>query len=309
MQNILHISDLHFGPHYLPEVGDAVLRFAFNFEPSLVVISGDLTHRAKRREFIQAQHFLQSLPDVPQIVVPGNHDVPLYRFHERILNPHGLYLSHINSELNQVHVLDDVVIAALDSTSPYRAIINGRIEPSHLDLCGKAFKQAQPDALRIVVAHHPLATPPNRLLHPTVGGSKRALNHFVDLGVDLVLGGHYHQSYARHSSDIVRTKGSLSDNAALVVQCGTTTSTRGRESGPNQNSFNLIQVNDNAIRTVHFIYDPVFGEFLPHGESVVARQDKRPVLQTDAMSLFEPTANFAAIKEERQAKEIYLPPQ
>lgn len=271
MLKLLHISDLHFGPHYLPHVGAAVVRFAYSSEPNVIVVSGDLTHRAKRQEFSDAQSFLNSLPDVPMIVVPGNHDVPLYRLHERIFNPHGLYSNYISAERNTIHVLDGMVIAAIDSTSPYRTIINGRIDASHLELCSRAFRDAPRHALRVVVAHHAFATPAHYLYQHTVAGSKLAMTHFLELGVDLVLGGHLHHSFTRHSSEIVR--GSCKD-AALVIQCGTSTSTRGRETSPNQNSFNLIEVEDGEIRTIHCAYDTTLDEFVPDSQSVVTREEK-----------------------------------
>src|SRR5690606_2035475 len=106
---ILHISDLHFGPPYVPRVGDALLRAADRLRPEIIVASGDFTQRAKREQFEQAREFLAQLPAVPLVTVPGNHDVPLYRLLERMRSPHDLYREYISPDLNQVHRFEEAV--------------------------------------------------------------------------------------------------------------------------------------------------------------------------------------------------------
>ena len=91
MIRLLHLSDLHFGPPYIPKIGNAFLRLAPQLDPNVIVVSGDLTQRARRDQFIAARGFLDQLPDRPMLVIPGNHDVPLYRIKERWMDPHGLY--------------------------------------------------------------------------------------------------------------------------------------------------------------------------------------------------------------------------
>lgn len=93
------------------KLGEAVLRIAPKLNPEAVIISGDLTQRAKRSQFEAAKVFLGRLPPVPQLVIPGNHDVPLYRIYERMVNPHGLYCEIISPDLNPVLKIKDAVIA------------------------------------------------------------------------------------------------------------------------------------------------------------------------------------------------------
>src|SRR5688500_16807685 len=140
MFTILHISDLHFGPPYVPHVGEAVLRAAHELHPDIIVASGDFTQRAKQVEYAAARAFLDTLPPKPLIVIPGNHDVPLYRVFERIFAPHKLYREYISDELNTVHRLENAVIVALDSTAPLRAITNGRIDEKQLEYCARALE-------------------------------------------------------------------------------------------------------------------------------------------------------------------------
>ncbi len=139
MLTILHISDLHFGPPYVPRVGQALLRLAPSLSPDVIVASGDFTQRAKREQFEQASAFLAQLPDVPRVVVPGNHDVPLYRIAERLARPHELYCQYISRDLDTVLTLKAAVIVGLDSTAPRTAISNGRLHRGQLGFCRRAF--------------------------------------------------------------------------------------------------------------------------------------------------------------------------
>src|SRR5438477_1801758 len=93
MRTIAHISDLHFGSHdtaiarcLLESIGDA--------KPDLVVLSGDLTQRARHSEFVQARHFVEQI-EQPVLIVPGNHDIPLYNLLHRFLSPLEKFRHHM----------------------------------------------------------------------------------------------------------------------------------------------------------------------------------------------------------------------
>jgi 3',5'-cyclic AMP phosphodiesterase CpdA len=249
---ILHVSDLHFGPPYLPHVGEALLRIAPALNLDAVVISGDLTQRAKREQFADAQQFLKRLPPVPQVVVPGNHDVPLYRVAERMFRPLELYCTYINSDLDHVVHINGAVLVALNSTSPHRAITNGRIRPEQLEFCERVFREAPEDAARIVVAHHHFAPAPDFEKDQVLPGAKQVLERFAALGVDLILGGHLHRAYVGNSLDI--HPGSVRDRGIIIVQCGTTTSRRGRVREREKNSFNVIKLGRQMLHVTHYMY-------------------------------------------------------
>jgi 3',5'-cyclic AMP phosphodiesterase CpdA len=252
MLTILHISDLHFGPPYLPKVGQALLRQAPTLGAHAIVVSGDLTQRAKAEQFADAKEFLAQLPDVPRVVVPGNHDVPLYRLAERLLNPHQLYQEYISNELNLVLRVDGAVIVALDSTAPRRHITNGRIFNKQLDFCTEAFQSAPAGAARIVVAHHHFAPAPDYQRDQVMPHAKRAMNHFIELGVEMILGGHLHRGYIGNSLDIYPKANR--HHGVIIVQCGTSTSRRGRAREREKNSFNLVRVGSDALNVSHFMY-------------------------------------------------------
>lgn len=249
---VLHMSDLHFGPPYRPIVGEALIDAAVRINPDVIVVSGDLTQRAKPEQFADAAEFLTRLPVVPRLIVPGNHDVPLYRAVERFLNPLGLYRKFISEELNPVLHVDGAVLVGLDTTSPYRNITNGRIGRWQLDQCSEALRAAPPGAARIVVAHHHFAPAPDYLHDWTMPKARRAIDRFVELDVEMILGGHLHRAYIGNSLDFF--PGSHRERGIIIVQSGTSTSRRGRGKEREKNSFNLIEISTSTHSITHFIY-------------------------------------------------------
>jgi hypothetical protein len=277
MVRILHISDLHFGPPYLPQVGEALLQIAPQLSPHAVVVSGDLTQRATAEQFCMAKQFLDRLPPVPRVVVPGNHDVPLFRIAERLMRPHALYQEHISPELNTVLKLDGVVIAALDSTAPHTSITNGRLRAWQLDFCRDAFAGSPDTAFHMVVAHHHFAPAPDYLHDQTMPRARRAIDRFVDLRVEMILGGHLHRAYIGNSLDFF--PGNHRDRGIIILQCGTTTSRRGRGREQEKNTFNLISVDSDMVQITHFMYFHEAGGFAPFSRHLFPRHGRRFVEQ------------------------------
>jgi 3',5'-cyclic AMP phosphodiesterase CpdA len=273
MLRIVHISDLHFGPPFVPEVGASLLRAIPPLAPDLVVVSGDFTQRAKPEQFQAAAAWLARLPNVPRVVVPGNHDVPLYRVAERLTRPLDLYRRHISPELDGVLRLDGAVIVWLDSTSPRRAISNGRLHRWQLRLCEEAFAGTAPETLRIVVAHHHFLTAPDFERDRRMQRGRRALDVLVGLRVDLILGGHLHRAYLGNSLDAYA--GRDREHGVIVVQCGTSTSRRGRGREREKNSFNLIEAGDETITITHHLHFHDCGGFEPTSRHVFPRPGRR----------------------------------
>jgi 3',5'-cyclic AMP phosphodiesterase CpdA len=270
MLNILHISDLHFGPPYLPRIGDALLEFVPQLAADVIVVSGDLTQRAKPEQFKEAQAFLSRLPAVPRIVVPGNHDVPLYRIHERLSDPFSLYQQYISDQLDYSLRVDGATFVALNSTSPRRAISNGRIHRDQLQFCREAFRRAPPSDARIVVTHHHFCPAPDYERDQVMPRAKRAMNTFQELGVDLVLGGHLHRAFIGNSLDVY--SGMDRNHDIVIVQCGTTTSRRGRGREREKNSFNLIRLNHDRMRVTHYMYFDQHESFSPISRHLFPRR-------------------------------------
>ncbi|HHM13049.1 MAG TPA: 3',5'-cyclic-nucleotide phosphodiesterase [Planctomycetaceae bacterium] len=266
---LLHISDLHFGPPFVPRVGEALLRIAPHLHLDAIIASGDFTQRATEEQFRQAREFLDRLPPLPRIFVPGNHDVPLYRIVERLTDPHRNYRKWISQELNTVLKLPGAVIVGLDSTAPRSAITNGRIHAKQLDFCSQAFADAPPEYVRIVVAHHHFAPAPDYLHDQTMPKAKRAVARFIELGVEMILGGHLHRAYIGNSLDFF--PGNHRDRGIIIVQSGTTTSRRGRGREREKNSFNVIQVSHRMVRVTHYMYFDEDDGFAPLSRHIFPR--------------------------------------
>ncbi|MEX2130519.1 MAG: metallophosphoesterase family protein [Pseudohongiellaceae bacterium] len=256
---ILHISDLHFGPPFVPAVAEALLRTIPALEPDAIVISGDLTQRAKRTQFEQARQFFDRLPKMPLLVIPGNHDVALWRVFERLIRPHALYREIISPDLNPVLHVGNVVLVGLDSTAPRRSISNGRIDLHQLEHSAQAFAGIPEDKVRIIVAHHHFAPGHDRVYDISMPGSRRAIDAFVDQRVEMILGGHLHRSYIGNSLDFF--PGHHRERGVIIVQCGTTTSSRGKGRERDENTFNLIEAGPQTLTVTHYLYYEHAGKF------------------------------------------------
>ena len=239
---LLHISDLHFGPSHVEEAGRAILSYASTHPFGAAVVTGDLTQRARVSQFTDASAFLGKLKaQMRLVVIPGNHDIPLYRVWERLFCPYQLFQSLITNERNSVLPLEKVTLVGLDSTHPLLRITNGRLGKSQLGFAKNALLSAPAGNYRIVAVHHPLCFDPNAA---TPGG---LVEQFLDWGVDLVLSGHCHTRIAKTVTD---SKG----RSLILAQCGTSSSSRGRGNQLGKNSFNEIELTGNnvIIRTLEF---------------------------------------------------------
>ena len=260
MAEILHISDLHFGPPFLRDRAEAVLDLARQEPPDVVVVSGDLTQRARREQFEQAAAFLERFR-VPVVVTPGNHDVPLYRVWERFLAPYRHYRDCVRDDLNTVTRGSGMTIVALNSSRSF-TFSNGRLEEEQLAFAAEAFASSPEEDLRVVVTHHHLAPPPDFARDRVMPKARRALRSFREQGVDLILAGHMHRAYIGDSLDFF--PGEEREEGIIVVQCGTTTSARGRGRERFNNSLNYLRAEGGALKVVHYLWRSRNQGFWPH---------------------------------------------
>ena len=238
MRTLVHLSDLHFGrvdARLLEPLRAAVAAAG----PDLVVVSGDLTQRARRTEFEQARRYLDRLPK-PQIVIPGNHDVPLYRVWERFLSPLGKYRRLIQDDLEPTFVDAEIAVLGIN-TARSLTFKNGRINEAQIAQIRRHLDPLGEDVLKVVVTHHPFDLPDRAGEVELVGRAEAAMEVFSRCGVDLLLAGHFHTSEAGDTS----ARYEIAGYSALVVQAGTATSTRGRGE---QNAFNVLRVASSEVR-------------------------------------------------------------
>lgn len=232
MRTILHISDLHFGRTHWPVV-EPLVGFAWRLGPDLVVVSGDLTQRARSAQFREARAFLDALPG-PQVVVPGNHDVPLHNFVARLAQPLDKYRRFITDDLEPFFGDDEIAVLGLN-TAHGLTIKGGLLTRRDAERIRARFCASPRSAVRILVTHHPLDVPEGHSREEVARGARGALETLTACGADVVLAGHLHSGYAR--SAVRRVRHGL--HASLLVQAGTATSTRGRGEA---NSFNVLRV-------------------------------------------------------------------
>ena len=283
---ILHISDLHFGPPFVTEVAEALLQTIPTLSPDAIVVSGDLTQRAKRHQFEDARRFFDRMSDFPLLIIPGNHDVALWRVFERFVRPHALYREIISPDLNPVLEVGNAVLVGLDSTAPRRSISNGRLDRPQLEHSERVFAGLPDDKVRIVVAHHQFAPGHDRVFDVSMPGARRAIDYFVEQKVEMILGGHLHRSYIGNSLDFF--PGHHRDRGVIIVQCGTTTSSRGKGRERNENTFNLIETGSKTITVTHYLYFEEVGRFSPLSRHSFPRPGR-------ALEVFGPGGEFSTI--------------
>jgi 3',5'-cyclic AMP phosphodiesterase CpdA len=239
MPRLIHLSDLHFGAHE-PRLVEAVEARIDEEKPDLVVISGDLTQRARTDQFQEACQFLIRLKEAGHevLAVPGNHDVPLYDVLRRFLSPLTRYKRYIDDNLCPFHELDGVAVLGIN-TARSLTFKDGRISHEQMEFIRATFDRAKPE-LRVLVTHHPLfALPVGEGLGEAVGRHELALDAVADAGVDVLLSGHQHHASTHSARDLATRAG-----PALVIQAGTATSHRLREQ---EQSFNRIDIEGHRV--------------------------------------------------------------
>ena len=244
MRTLIHLSDLHFGriDQTLIQPLVAVIE---QIQPNVIAVSGDLTQRARREQFQAARAFLSALP-FPQIVVPGNHDVPLYNVPARFL--HGLkrYRRYISADLEPFYADSEIVVLGLN-TARSLTFKGGRINAAQIAHTQERLRPFGDDVIKIIVTHHPFDLPQPYDRQALVRHARMAMERLVTSRVDVFLAGHLHISHASPTSLRINSSG----RSAILVQAGTATSTRSRGE---VNAFNVIRIQKAEIIVERFAW-------------------------------------------------------
>jgi len=251
MGTIVHLSDLHFG-RVDPRLIGALIEAIDAVAPDLVAVSGDLTQRARRGQFRQARSFLDRLT-CPRLVVPGNHDVPLFNLALRLLDPYRGYRRHIQQDLEPAFENERMIAVGLNSARAFPFHGGGRLSLSQVTRAAARLQAAGAHKTKIVVTHHPFDVPTTHGHEHLVGRSDMAMHHLAAAGADVFLAGHLHVSHVGHSTQRYRIAG----HSALIVQAGTmSTRTRGEPS-----TMNVLHVAPGQIEIARHAWDAASQSF------------------------------------------------
>ncbi|GAB4441268.1 MAG: metallophosphoesterase family protein [Chloroflexi bacterium OHK40] len=264
---ILHISDLHVGPPFRRPIAESLIRQAHEIKPDLLVISGDFVQRADfLPQWEAARELLAALPG-PRLVVPGNHDVPLFHAHLRLLNPLGRYRRYISPEINPVFERPGLVVVGASSAHGL-TLDGGRITGGQAAAIRRALAGHPDGTAKVVVWHHPVVNPPGLHKNRVLRGSEAAIRLLDECDVELLLCGHIHVSYIGNTLDVARDL----RQGTIICQSGTSTSRRGYGREQGKNSCNLIEIDAHAIRISQLLYLDEAGRFVPVAEHSFPRR-------------------------------------
>ena len=245
MRMVAHISDLHFGMED-ERIVERLSEDIAGFHPSVIVISGDLTQRARKKQFEAAGAFIRKIP-VPCLVVTGNHDIPFYDVVRRALKPLRRYRHYITPDLNPVFQDDELMILGAN-TARAATFKNGRISTAQIKILADKFSAAGSHLFKVLVTHHsflPLLDDPYAAL---VGRGALAVEALEACGIDLLLSGHYHRGFMGDlQSHYTAVKRSI-----IVAQAGTATSKRTRGE---KNSYDRIIIDPPDICFDRYAWD------------------------------------------------------
>lgn len=269
MTTLLQISDAHFGTEQTPVV-QALLHLASEQAPDVVVLSGDITQRARRHQFRAARDFIDRMNPRALLTIPGNHDIPLFNVLARVAAPYAGYTRTFGKNLEPEYEADDLLVICVNTTRPQRHV-DGELSPEQIKRVCQRVSRAAPSQLRIVVVHQPVLAIREEDLDNLLHGHREAIPAWSAAGVDIVMGGHIHLPYVR---SLLTTFPTLSRDI-WTVQAGTCVSSRIREGMTN--SVNIIRCNGHQAPrrcdVERWDYSPTLGKFEQHTTEALTFND------------------------------------
>ncbi len=249
MSVLLQVSDTHFGTER-PAVVEALVKLAAELQPDLVVLSGDITQRARRSEFDAARRLVERLAAPALLAIPGNHDIPLFNLAARILDPYGGYARVFGRELEPSYESDDLLVLGVNTTRAYRHK-HGEVSAEQIERVAARLTATTGDKLKIVVTHQPMHVPPGTDEGNLLRGHAEAARAWARAGADLLMGGHIHLPFVREMD---------AGGPLWVAQAGTAVSRRVRPGG-DRNSVNVVRRERGGSRVERWDYDAPRGRF------------------------------------------------
>ena len=275
---LLHVSDLHFGGLADLQQVEALEKMIPDLRPDAVVVSGDLSQRARHGEFQRARAFVNAAAQTaPVHVIPGNHDVqwwtrPLIPFARRPL--YGKYARYFGDDFAPTLALPGAIIAsALTShgvawgslTFQVRDLaVKGHLPKREIERVRALFATAPPDQARVLVVHHNVL---RGEISRRMGLARwrQAQRRIAASGAELVLCGHDHQEGAE-----------VLDGRVVISTAGTLCK---RARGGRPSCFNFVTIEPTAVHITFFRWDAERGRFRSSDTYAFARASHKSPAQ------------------------------
>ena len=238
MTSLLQISDPHFGT-VRPAVMEALVALAGQQRPDVLVLSGDITQRARVSQFSQARAFCDRLAIPHMLAIPGNHDISLFNPYQRFFTPYARYLRAFGPALEPSLSTPMLNISCVKTTRRWRHT-NGEVSSAQIKRVVAELERSDSAQLRIVVVHQPVHVTRAKDAHDRLRGCEPAIHAWAKAGADILMGGHIHLPY---SCDLSSRLPGIA-RRLWCVQAGTALSSRVREGIPN--SVNLLRFDSNV---------------------------------------------------------------
>lgn len=261
---VAHISDVHFGRIALPEIVDVLVAQINADVVDAVVVSGDLTQRARRKEYVAAANMLRSF-HAPVLVIPGNHDVYAYWYPwQRLFDSVGRYQQFISQDLTPSILQKDLAILGINSAHG-RTIKGGRVRSQEREAITAFFsQQSAASSFKILAIHHHLRRLQALWHHDVVGGANAAWQCVCEANINLVLCGHLHVAQVE-AVEVAPGK------TIVIASAGTATSDRGRRWDKGNNYYNLITIRDDSFEIDQRRYIPEKRHYVSTGSTMFKR--------------------------------------
>jgi len=249
MTVILQISDPHFGTE-IPAIVEALVALAHELRPDLVVLSGDITQRARRAQFEAAGTFVKRLGAGRLLAIPGNHDIPLFDVFTRLFDPYAGYRREFGADFAPRFEAPDCLVLGVKTTRRYRHV-DGEISSEQRARIATELQNAAPSQLRIVVLHQPVCVPRASEEHNVVHGNRAAVRAWSEAGADVLLAGHIHLPFVLPLHEVMAPL----PRPLWAVNAGTAVSRRTRrDAGNSVNVLRTSATDPRACVVEHWTY-------------------------------------------------------
>ncbi len=221
---IAQISDIHCGSvKFIPDLLERSILEINDMDPTVVVLSGDLTDAGYRPEFEEAAEYMAKVRCENVMVIPGNHDSR---------NVGYIHFERLFGERYSCIDFEDAVMVGVDSSEP--DLNDGRVGREHYEFIRESFKEAGERLKIFVIHHHLIPIPGTGRERNIIFDAGDVLELLDEVGADLVLSGHKHVPYSWKLENM------------FIVNAGTTSTTRLR--GNTRPCYNIIEIEDGHVR-------------------------------------------------------------